>query len=249
MRLASAGGYAGDVLALMTEALDVVAAGKDPRPLVCSALAGLLEAEAAGYAGRVHGSPRVFMVGETAASSPDALLALDVLRRVAEQQESCWVASAPGVDEHVAWLPVPPAGREAVLHVFVRADGFCSDALALLQCAQAPAGAVERVFRRTLPLTASARTLPLAGTGRPPADLTAREREVLRLLSEGLLARTIAARLEVSPRTIHHHLGSIYDKLGVRDRLSAALRARSLGLLDGAAANAQSARSAEVTTS
>ena len=56
---------------------------------------------------------------------------------------------------------------------------------------------------------------------------------MLRLLSEGLLARTIAARLAVSPRTVHHHLGSIYAKLGVCDRLSAVLRARGMGLLDG----------------
>ena len=62
-------------------------------------------------------------------------------------------------------------------------------------------------------------------------SLTPREQEVLRLLGEGLLARTIAARLDLSPRTVHHHLGSIYDKLGVRDRLSAVLSAREQGLL------------------
>ena len=54
---------------------------------------------------------------------------------------------------------------------------------------------------------------------------------MLLLLGQGLLARTIAARLDLSPRTVHHHLGSIYDKLGVRDRLSAVLSAREQGLL------------------
>ena len=67
---------------------------------------------------------------------------------------------------------------------------------------------------------------------KPPATvLTPRETEVLGLLADGLLARTIAARLDLSPRTVHHHLGSIYAKLGARDRLAAVLQARASGLI------------------
>jgi DNA-binding CsgD family transcriptional regulator len=57
--------------------------------------------------------------------------------------------------------------------------------------------------------------------------LTARELEVLELLSQGLLATSIASRLSLSPRTVHKHLGNIYDKLGVHDRLVAVSLARS----------------------
>ncbi len=63
--------------------------------------------------------------------------------------------------------------------------------------------------------------------------LTARELEVLQLLAQGLLATSIAARLDLSPRTVHKHLGNIYDKLGVHDRLVAVSLARSRGLVTG----------------
>ena len=54
---------------------------------------------------------------------------------------------------------------------------------------------------------------------------------MLTLVSEGLLARTIAARLAVSDRTVHKHLGNVYRKLDTHDRLLAVRRAESLGLL------------------
>ena len=57
-----------------------------------------------------------------------------------------------------------------------------------------------------------------------PGALTARERVVLTLLSEGMTAVAIAHRLGISPRTVHKHLENIYVKLGVSDRLSAVLR-------------------------
>jgi DNA-binding CsgD family transcriptional regulator len=64
-----------------------------------------------------------------------------------------------------------------------------------------------------------------------PSGLTGRELAVLALLNDGCTARAIARRLRISPRTVHAHLGHIYRKLGVRDRLQAVLLARDLGLL------------------
>jgi DNA-binding NarL/FixJ family response regulator len=61
--------------------------------------------------------------------------------------------------------------------------------------------------------------------------LTSREMEVLSLLAEGMLARSIAARLELSPRTVQKHLGNMYQKLGTHDRLLTVTRARQLGML------------------
>jgi DNA-binding CsgD family transcriptional regulator/tetratricopeptide (TPR) repeat protein len=51
-----------------------------------------------------------------------------------------------------------------------------------------------------------------------PAGLTAREVEVLRLLAGGLTDHQIAAKLVLSPRTVHAHISSIYSKLGVTSR-------------------------------
>ena len=55
---------------------------------------------------------------------------------------------------------------------------------------------------------------------------------ILGLLAEGLLATSIASRLRLSPRTVHKHLGNIYRKLGVHDRLVAVSLARLQGLVD-----------------
>ena len=62
--------------------------------------------------------------------------------------------------------------------------------------------------------------------------MTERELQVLELLAQGLLATSIASRLRLSPRTVHKHLGNIYRKLGVHDRLVAVSIARLQGLLD-----------------
>jgi DNA-binding NarL/FixJ family response regulator len=53
------------------------------------------------------------------------------------------------------------------------------------------------------------------------ADLSAREREVLRLVAEGLTDKQVAERLIVSQRTVQAHLRSIYSKLDVTTRTAA----------------------------
>ncbi|MDQ5824749.1 MAG: tetratricopeptide repeat protein [Chloroflexota bacterium] len=57
----------------------------------------------------------------------------------------------------------------------------------------------------------------------PGIDLTRREKEVLRLLAEGLTDAQIAGKLFLSPHTVHAHLHSVYSKLDVTTR-SAAVR-------------------------
>ena len=54
-----------------------------------------------------------------------------------------------------------------------------------------------------------------------PAGLSAREVEVLRLVSAGLTNPQVAAHLFLSPRTVQQHLRSIYNKLGVSTRAAA----------------------------
>jgi DNA-binding NarL/FixJ family response regulator len=67
-----------------------------------------------------------------------------------------------------------------------------------------------------------------------PADsrgLTAREREVLALLGEGLSNKTIAARLGISEHTAKFHVNAILGKLGVDRRAEAIVKAARLGLV------------------
>ena len=68
----------------------------------------------------------------------------------------------------------------------------------------------------------------------PPSEepLSEREREVLRLIAEGLSNQELAARLYLSPHTIKVHTRNIYGKLGVTSRTQALARARALGILD-----------------
>ena len=61
--------------------------------------------------------------------------------------------------------------------------------------------------------------------------LSARERDVLRLLSEGRSNKEIAADLGIAEGTVKNHMSNVLGKLGVLDRTQAALRARELDLI------------------
>jgi DNA-binding NarL/FixJ family response regulator len=63
------------------------------------------------------------------------------------------------------------------------------------------------------------------------AELSAREREVLRLVAEGLGDAEIAERLVLSPHTVHRHVANILRKLGLHSRSAAAVAASRAGLL------------------
>ena len=63
------------------------------------------------------------------------------------------------------------------------------------------------------------------------AGLTGRETEALLLLSRGLTANAAARQMSCSVSTVNKHLGNVYRKLGVSDRLDAVLVGQRLGLV------------------
>jgi DNA-binding CsgD family transcriptional regulator/tetratricopeptide (TPR) repeat protein len=71
---------------------------------------------------------------------------------------------------------------------------------------------------------------PRRSTRSAPAQLTARQLEILGLLAEGLSDREIAARLFITPKTAGHHVSAVLAKLDVRSRTEAALAARRMGI-------------------
>jgi DNA-binding CsgD family transcriptional regulator/tetratricopeptide (TPR) repeat protein len=94
--------------------------------------------------------------------------------------------------------------------------------------ARAAAGVVAKRLRDL-----GARGLPRGprpATREHPANLTARELEVLGLVAGGLRNREIAQRLFVSEKTVDHHVSAILAKLDVRSRGDAMKRAGELGV-------------------
>jgi pimeloyl-ACP methyl ester carboxylesterase len=79
----------------------------------------------------------------------------------------------------------------------------------------------------TAPVLAALRSDAPAAAG----PLTAREQEVLRLVSAGLADAEIAAQLVVSPHTVHRHVANIRTKLGQPSRAAAVAYAARAGLI------------------
>jgi len=63
------------------------------------------------------------------------------------------------------------------------------------------------------------------------ASLTAREREVIRMIAAGLRNRDIGERLSISENTVKVHLHNIYEKLGVEGRMELLLLAQELKIV------------------
>ena len=61
--------------------------------------------------------------------------------------------------------------------------------------------------------------------------LTPREKEVLRLMAEGVSSRSIAEELGISYTTVRTHIRSLGHKLAVHSKLEAIVKARELGLI------------------
>ncbi|OGO49694.1 MAG: hypothetical protein A2148_00555 [Chloroflexi bacterium RBG_16_68_14] len=95
-------------------------------------------------------------------------------------------------------------------------------------------GREGRAVRQTRRLTAHGSLPP----GRPNSAreiaglvLSHRELEVLRLIAQGLTNRQIAERLDVSRRTVDHHVSHVLAKLDATNRTVAILTAEQLGIL------------------
>jgi DNA-binding NarL/FixJ family response regulator len=71
-----------------------------------------------------------------------------------------------------------------------------------------------------------------AGAGGPRDVLTAREREVVKLIAEAHTSDQIARELVISPRTVERHRENILGKLGMRDRVELTRYAIRQGLVE-----------------
>jgi DNA-binding NarL/FixJ family response regulator len=144
-------------------------------------------------------------------------------------------ARPPGAPPYVIFLTTFDLDEYVYAGLRAGAAGFLlKDTLAgdLLQAVRAVAGghnvAAPTVTRRLVQhfVATGPRT---AGTV-PPGVLTARERDVLELIAEGLSNQEIADRLVIAEGTVKTHVSRILAKLGLRDRIHAVIYAYQSGI-------------------
>jgi DNA-binding NarL/FixJ family response regulator len=153
------------------------------------------------------------VVGEAA----EGRRAIALARRLKPDVATIGVAMSGGFEAMRRICAVSPKTRLVVLTAYESADVLqrAIEAGARAYVAKADAArtlvaAVNAVARQGVFVTP--RVARLAGT-RP---LTAREREVLRLLAEGLQTREVADRLGIRPKTVETHRASLMRKLHLR---------------------------------
>jgi NarL family two-component system response regulator LiaR len=176
--------------------------------------------------------PDIEVVGEAAAAkegveqaarlAPDVVL-MDLL-----------MPDEDGVDAIRALRGVAPRAKVLVLtsylddtHVFAAVQAGAAGYLLKDVQPDALADAIRQVSQGVAVLHPQIAARLMHRTAAPPtlADFTQRERDVLKLLAEGLSNKEIASRLFISEKTVKTHVSNVLQKLGVADRTQAALLA------------------------
>jgi DNA-binding NarL/FixJ family response regulator len=94
-----------------------------------------------------------------------------------------------------------------------------------------PGHSVEQLVEAIKLALVGQSALPTHDPRRGRIELSAREREVLLLMSTGATNREIAETLHVSAETVKKHAATLYRKLGVRNRTEAAQLAPELSMV------------------
>jgi DNA-binding NarL/FixJ family response regulator len=135
-------------------------------------------------------------------------------------------ASFPGTEIVVLTTHADDASISAALQAGAR--GYLTKDAGLAQITEALRHA--STHRTALDPVVQERLVAGLAGARPPARLTEREAEVLRLIAEGLSNQEIADRLVVSPATVKSHINHLFAKTAVRDRAQAVAYAYRHGL-------------------
>jgi DNA-binding NarL/FixJ family response regulator len=116
---------------------------------------------------------------------------------------------------------------------FLLKDAPASRLVAAVRAAAGGDALIEPSITRRLVEQFAAGLPPAEPAGVPAAvaDLTDRERQVLRLVAQGLSNAEIAAEIVVAETTVKTHVARILTKLGIRDRVQAVVLAYESGFV------------------
>jgi DNA-binding NarL/FixJ family response regulator len=194
----------------------------DDHPLFRDGLTGLLATV-----------PDVHVVGATGEGETAVRLARELSPDVVLMDLN--MPGLPGLEaiRRIARLPNPPA---VLVLTMVDDDDSVAAAMQVGARGYLLKGAVQEEVLAALRTVASggavfgagAARRFLSGAGRPLADLTEREAQVLALIADGHSNPDIAHELGLSLKTVQNHVSHLLAKLQVRDRTQAALRMRGL---------------------
>jgi DNA-binding NarL/FixJ family response regulator len=191
----------------------------DDHPLVRAGLAGLLAAE--GFEVVAQASNGVEALVAAHEHEPDVVLMdLSMPEMGGEEATRRLLAGRPGTrvivltsfHQQARVLEALRAGAVG----FLLKDSDPADVVSAIRAAAQGGAPVDpRVAGYLLP-----------GATGPGERLSPREEQVLRLVAEGMSNRQIGTSLGIAERTVKVHLGSVFRRIGVEDRTSAALWAR-----------------------
>jgi ATP/maltotriose-dependent transcriptional regulator MalT len=183
--------------------------------------------------------------------SREALAALRQLYHQALEKRDLYVGCGLAVElaEMLAAMEEPEEADALFFHT-VKAAAVAGLYQVFLEGGPASGMLLRRAYARAASRASMDRdVLPFVGSllsrwdaryaGGPPGQpsrrvsdtLTARERDVLAMMSQGFANKRIARTLEISPETVKSHVKRIFSKLAVSTRTEAASRSGSLGLL------------------
>jgi LuxR family maltose regulon positive regulatory protein len=185
---------------------------------------------------------RVLIIKADAPARDRALVLLARLLQAAEAEGRAGIqiealalralAHWQGGDRAGAMVSLEPALRQAEPEGYVRLFADLGRPMSRLLQEARSRDVMPEYVARLLAACGAALAPDGARAGALPEPLSVREQEVLKLIAAGLTNREIAAALVISPETVKKHTASIYGKLGVRGRTEAAVKARSLDVLD-----------------